>query len=237
MKSAIWKKSPVNFRLYGITGSPAGPTEAPIGSVAAEASVAAGMGSVGTAPVDPVELASVVEVAVEVVEVSPVAVELVDVALVGLVVVAGAGAAVVAEPAASARSIDWNPTSGAVGELLQLDQEARLVAVRRHRLAEHHQLPVVDRERLLRLLAAAAACWACSSCDWSWSTSFLRLAAWSRFGARTSSQKATISPMTANESKMVCSFRLMAPSPVPGMNVSTALRPFSVFWAAESFCC
>ena len=41
----------------------------------------------------------------------------------------------------------------AVGEPLELDQEARLVAVRRHRLAEHHQPAVVGREDFARLLA------------------------------------------------------------------------------------
>ena len=37
---AIWKNSPVNLRVYGIAGNPAGPTEAPIGRFAASASVA-----------------------------------------------------------------------------------------------------------------------------------------------------------------------------------------------------
>ena len=39
-KSAIWKKPPLKVMSYLITGSPAGPTAAPIGSAAADASVA-----------------------------------------------------------------------------------------------------------------------------------------------------------------------------------------------------
>ena len=55
--------------------------------------------------------------------------------------------------ALAVRSIDSEPDARAVGEPLELDQEARLVAVRRHRLAEHHQAAVVDREVLAGLLA------------------------------------------------------------------------------------
>ena len=51
MKSAIRKNPPpVKVSLYGMTGSPAGPIAAPIGSVAAEASVATGAGSAVEVP-------------------------------------------------------------------------------------------------------------------------------------------------------------------------------------------
>ena len=39
MKFAIWKKSPVKPRVYGMIGNPAGPTDAPIGSIETAASV------------------------------------------------------------------------------------------------------------------------------------------------------------------------------------------------------
>ena len=151
MKSAIWKKSPVNVSSYGITGSPAGPIDAPIGSVAAEASVGSGCGSVGTPPVDRRRTGIRGRGGVEVVDVS--------------------------RPVERSTLSSWDSSSwrapgrgwrrargvgqvdrleadaGPVGELLQLDEEARLIAVRGHGLAEHDQLPVVDRERLLCLLA------------------------------------------------------------------------------------
>ena len=94
--SAIWKNCPVNFSSYGITGSPAGPTAAPMGRVAAEASVATAVGSDVTTPVESEGLVLVVSV-------GSVEVELVDVEVVE---VDGAGADEVARPAASARSID-----------------------------------------------------------------------------------------------------------------------------------
>ncbi len=105
----------------------------------------------------------------------------------------------------------------AVGEPLKLDQQARLVAVRRHRLAEHHQAAVVGPEVLARLLAGrggllppAPAKPGARLCP----PSGLRPA--SRLGLITTSQKAAIMPITARERRMVSSFRLMAPSPFPG---------------------
>ena len=109
------------------------------------------------------------------------------------------------------------PDARAVGEPLELDQEARLVAVLGHGLAQHHQPAVVVGEglslllaqrsgllRLLELRAGAA------------STSCFRLAACSRLGLSATSQKAAISPTTTSAMTMVSSLRLMAPSPSRG---------------------
>src|SRR4051795_6506293 len=92
MKSAIWEKLPVKLMSYGMTGSPADPTAAPIGSNAADASVAVAM----------------VDVLVDSVD-AEVSVELVEELSVGVVAV-GAGVVVLACELASPRLMDWNST-------------------------------------------------------------------------------------------------------------------------------
>ena len=195
------------------------------------------MGSVGTPPVDPVELASVVEVGVEVVDVSPVAVELVDGELVGLVVVAGAGAGVVAEPAASARSIDWNPTPERSASCCSWTRRLAWSPSCGHRLAQHDQLPVVGRERLLLLRSRGGRLLGLLELRLKLVDVLLEARRLVSLRRQDDQPDRHDQPDDGQREQDGVLLPPHGAAPVPGMNVSTALRPFSVFCAAESFCC
>ena len=64
------------------------------------------------------------------------------------------GAAVAESRVGQVEALERDP--GAVGEALELDQKARLIAVGGHRLAEHHELVVVGRRTTARLRAGGS---------------------------------------------------------------------------------
>src|SRR6476469_4829664 len=114
-----------------MTGSPAGPIDAPIGSAAAEASVAAGAG----AAVVVVELVELAELSVE-----------------GEDEVEDAGAR--GSRARRVGEVDrLKADAGLIGELLQLNEQTGLISIRGNGLAEHDQLSIVIREGPSCLLA------------------------------------------------------------------------------------
>jgi hypothetical protein len=121
--------------------------------------------------------------------------------------------------------------------MLELDQEAGLIPIRRNGLSEHHKSPIVARERPLGLLPRGDRLLGFRELGMELVDVRLEgscLLTLRRQNQQPEGHDCPESGQREPDRQLVASH---GADPAPGMKVFTASRPFCVFCAAESFCC